>query len=78
MSLMEVLNIRTDFEKIIEGYSMPKGSDINNVEWFIVNGHKSNGLRDGFNDAIECAQKIKELTYGERGNKRDRLSSRRY
>jgi hypothetical protein len=78
MSLMEVLNIRTDFEKITEGYSMPKGSDINNVEWFIVNGHKSNRLRDGFNDAIECAQKIKELTYGGRGNKESRLSSCRY
>ena len=75
MSLEEILNIRTEFEKITEGYTMPKGSDIINVEWFIVNGHKSNGLRDGFNDAIECAQKIKELTYGGR-NKRGRLSSR--
>ena len=39
MSLEEILNIRTEFEKITEGYTMPKGSDINNVEWFIVNGH---------------------------------------
>jgi hypothetical protein len=48
---------------------MPKGSGINNIEWFIENGHKSNRLRDGFNDALECAHKIKELTYGGRGNK---------
>ena len=76
MSLEEILNIRTNFEKITEGYSIPKGSDINNIEWFIENGHKSNGLRDGFDDAIECAQKIKEFTYDERG--KNKLSSSRY
>ena len=69
MYLAEILNTRTDFEKITEGYNMPKGSGINNIEWFIENGHKSNRLRDGFDDALECAHKIKELTYGRRGNK---------
>ena len=69
MYLAEILNTRTKFEKITEGYSMPKGSNINNIEWFIENGHKSNRLRDGFDDALECAHKIKELTYGGRRNK---------
>jgi len=75
MYLAEILNTRTDFEKITEGYSMPKGSDINNIEWFIENGHRSNRLRNGFDDALKCAHKIKEYA---NGGKRDGLSSRRY
>ena len=68
MYLTEILNTRTEFEKITEGYNMTKGSDINNIEWFIENGHRSNRLRDGFDDALKCAHKIKEYADGGRGN----------
>ena len=64
MLLAEILNIRTDFERITEGYNMPEGSDINTINWFIENGHRSNRLRDGFDDAMKLAHKIKELAYG--------------
>ena len=34
------------------------GSSINSLKWFVENGHKSNSLRNGFNDAMEIAEKI--------------------
>ena len=34
------------------------GSNINSLKWFVENGHKSNSLRNGFNDAMEIAEKI--------------------
>ena len=64
MLLAEILNTRTDFERITEGYNMPEGSDINTINWFIENGHRSNRLRDGFDDAMVLAHRIKELAYG--------------
>ena len=64
MLLAEILNIRTDFERITEGYNMPEGSDIDNIEWFIENGHRSNSLRKGFDDALTLAKKIKEFSDG--------------
>lgn len=75
MYLAEILNIRTDFERLTKGYDMPEGSDINTIEWFIENGHRSNRLRNGFDDALKCALKIKEFADGGEG---DGLSSRRY
>lgn len=60
----EILNIRTEFERVTDGYNMPEGSDINNINWFIENGHRSNSLRDGFDDAMKLAIRIRELAYG--------------
>ena len=54
-SLAELLNLRYEFEEITNGYNMPNGSDINTLEWFIENGHRSNSLRNGFDDAKELA-----------------------
>ncbi len=34
------------------------GSSINSLKWFVENGHKSNSLRNGFNDAMEIAEEI--------------------
>ena len=31
---------------------------MNTLEWFVENGHRSNSLRNGFNDALEIAEKI--------------------
>ncbi len=65
MQLAEILNIRTDFETLTQGFSMPSNeSDINTIEWFIENGHRSNSLRDGFDDAMTLAKKIKEFADG--------------
>jgi hypothetical protein len=51
--------LRTEFEEITSGYSMPQGgSDINNLEWFVENGHRSNSLRNGFDDAKKIAKTI--------------------
>jgi hypothetical protein len=54
-SLTELLTLRNEFEELTAGYSMPDGSDINTLEWFIENGHRSNSLRSGFDDAKKLA-----------------------
>ena len=54
----ELLMLRTEFEEITSGYNMSQGSDINNLEWFVGNGHRSNSLRNGFDDAKQIAIKI--------------------
>lgn len=64
MLLAEILNIRSDFEEVTQNFNMPEGSDINTINWFIENGHRSNRLRDGFDHALKLAYKIKELAYG--------------
>ena len=64
MQLAEILNIRTEFEKLTDGWNVPEGSTINNINWFIENGHKSNSLRNGFDDAMKLAIRIRELAYG--------------
>ena len=43
---------------------MPQGSDIDTIEWFLKNGHKSNSLRKGFDEAKNIAKKIKEFSDG--------------
>ena len=43
---------------------MPDGSDIDTIEWFLENGHRSNSLRNGFKEAKEIAKKIKEFSDG--------------
>ena len=61
MLLAEILNTRTDFEELTRGYNMPEGSDINTINWFVENGHRSNSLRSTFGDAMKLAIRIKEL-----------------
>jgi hypothetical protein len=58
MQIGEILRLRSDFEDITHGYNMPEGSHINTLEWFVENGHRSNSLRNGFNDAYVIAQII--------------------
>lgn len=71
MRIGEILRLRSDFENITRGYQMPDGSDINTLEWFVENGHRSNSLRNGFNDAYVIAQIIiKEHCDGRSTNER--------
>ena len=64
MRLTEVLLIRSEFEFITKTYNMPEGSNIDNIEWFIENGHRSNSLRKGFDTALNLAKRIKEFSDG--------------
>ena len=59
-----LLTLRSDFEDLTHGYNMPEGSDINTLEWFVENGHRSNSLRNGFDNAKEIAMSIKEYYDG--------------
>tara|TARA_A200000159_G_C7083505_1_gene239532 strand:+ start:288 stop:431 length:144 start_codon:yes stop_codon:yes gene_type:complete len=43
---------------------MAAGSDIDTLDWFIENGHRSNSLRNGFDDAKKIALAIKEYYDG--------------
>lgn len=54
-SLAQLLTLRDEFEQLTHGYNMPKGSDINTLEWFVENGHRSNSLRNGFDNAKQIA-----------------------
>ena len=57
--MQEILNLRTQFEEITEEFKLEQhGSDINTLNWFVENGHKSNSLRDGYRRALEIAEAI--------------------
>ena len=65
MSLMTILNLRSEFEEIIRDFNMgcqvPKGdsgSDINTLEWFVEHGYRSNSLRSGYDRAMDIANSI--------------------
>lgn len=62
MNLIEILNKRFEFEEITKGYNTEHGSDIDSIEWFIENGHRSNSLRNGFDNALNIAKEIKEFS----------------
>lgn len=65
LSLFEILNIRFSYEEIVKKFTLPSyDSDINNIEWFLEYGHKSNSLRNGYGDAVKYAQLIKEYADG--------------
>ncbi len=56
---MQLLNLRTEFEEYTNSYTIPnKGSCINKLKWFVENGHRSNSLRNGFDNAKQIAEKI--------------------
>lgn len=62
LNFFNLLNLRTEFESLTKDFKLPtKESDIDSIEWFIENGQASNSLRDGFNDALQVAIKIKEI-----------------
>ena len=51
---------------------MPEASDINTLNWFVENGHRSNSLRNGYQTALEIAEAIiTEYENGGRGTKKD-------
>jgi hypothetical protein len=79
IGLTRIIQLRFEFEEITKSYNMSvSGSDINTIEWFIENGHRSNSLRNGFNDALNIAKKIKEFYNERRRVEESGLSSRGY
>ena len=70
MYIGQLLNLRFQFEELTRSFSMPEGSDINTLEWFVENGHRSNSLRNGFDDAKQIAITI--LTEHDKWLKRKR------
>ena len=79
IGLTQIIQLRFEFEEITRSYNMEvSGSDINTIEWFIENGHRSNSLRNGFNDALNIAKKIKEFYNERRRVEESGLSSRGY
>ena len=62
--MINTLLLRTEFEETTKDFNMPEGSCIDTIEWFIENGHRSNSLRNGFNEAMEIAKAIKEYADG--------------
>ena len=64
MQLTQIIQLRSEFEFLTKNYIMPEGSDIDNIEWFLKNGHRSNSLRNGFQEAMDIAKIIKEYSNG--------------
>ena len=64
MQLTQVIQLRSEFEFLTKNYNMPEGSNIDTIEWFLKNGHRSNSLRNGFKEAKEIAKKIKVFADG--------------
>jgi len=64
LSLTQVVHLRSEFELLTKGYTMPEGSDINTIVWFLGNGHRSNSLRNGYTTAKQIAKIIKEYYDG--------------
>ena len=59
MNVQELLNLRTRFEDVTSDFKLEcSGSDINTLKWFVESGHKSNSLRDGYQEAYEIAEAI--------------------
>ncbi len=63
-SIGTILNKRFEFEELTREFNMPEGSDINTINWFLKDGHRSNSLRDGYKEAKEIAKVIKEYSDG--------------
>jgi len=57
-SLASVLVLRFHFEELTKNFTMNHGSDIDTIQWFIEEGHKSNSLRRGFKKAKAIAETI--------------------
>ena len=85
MNVQELLNLRTRFEEVTQDFKFEYGgphgldligqSDINSLKWFVENGHKSNSLRNGYQEAYEIAEAIiTEYENGRRGTKEDAYS----
>ena len=58
-SLADVLVLRSQFEELTKNFSMDNESDIDTINWFIEEGHKSNSLRRGYKKAKEIAEIIR-------------------
>ena len=58
-SLANVLVLRSQFEELTKNFTMNHGSDIDTINWFLKEGHKSNSLRRGYKKAKEIAEIIR-------------------
>lgn len=69
MTIFQILNLRSEFDELTSDFAMVEnGSHIDNIEWFIENGHRSNRLRNGYKRAKEIALIIKEYYDGRKEN----------
>jgi len=69
ISLACLLNLRYQWENIVENFKFPDEENyngtLNNLAWFLKDGHKSNSLRPGFDNAIHLSEQIiKECRHG--------------
>jgi len=65
IGLTLIVQLRFEFEELTKTYNMQlPGSDINTIEWFVENGHRSNSLRNSFDEALKIAKIIKEFKDG--------------
>lgn len=65
MTIFDILGLRYQYEELIRKFSLPSyESDIDSITWFLDNGHKSNSLRNGYDEAKRIAIIIKEYADG--------------
>lgn len=72
MTIFNILCLRYQYEELIKKFSLPSyESDIDSITWFLNNGHKSNSLRNGYDEAKRIAIIIKEYADGRSKGYRD-------
>ena len=58
-NFFEILSLRSEWELIVSEYKLPDNNGtIDNLKWFVNNGHSSNRFRPKFKHALKIAQTI--------------------
>lgn len=61
MTVFELLNIRYQWEQLAIEFKLnsdKKHGSIDNLKWFLLNGHTGNRFKSGYKEAVNIAQTI--------------------
>lgn len=59
VSFFEIINLRSQWEAIVDEFKIPDNNGtIDNLRWYVENGHSSNRFRRNFKKSIVIAKQI--------------------
>lgn len=59
LSIFDILRLRSEWEDLARGFAgVPQDGTLDNLEYFIQNGHRKNRFRPGFQTALDIAERI--------------------
>ena len=69
MNFFTVLNMRSQWEELVQkgrGFNLPDlNGTINNIEYFLEEGHKKNRFRKNYKPVMELSKQILGEVYGD-------------